>query len=176
MMNDERMRKCSLWLGCVLLAVAAHGATNMGARVITFSPALTEIAYALGADAQIVGVSDFVDYPPAARRKPALGGVLNPYLEQMTVLAPTLIVAQSAPDVLRQFSAHYRIALEVVRIERLADVTNALAILGARLGRAVQARQMSATFLRRLSAPRRCGAPVPVLFRYCPLRPCAVKP
>jgi len=164
MMHDELLSRCSFWLGCVLLlAVVAHGATNTGARVITFSPALTEIAYALGAEAQIVGVSDFVDYPPAARQKPALGGVLNPYLERMTVLAPTLIMVQSAPDVLQQFCAHYQIVLDVVRIECLADITNAMMRVGQRMARAEQARRMSAAFMRRLSAPRRRGAPVPVL-------------
>jgi len=164
-MNAERYSggRLTLLLCGILLTVAAHGATNTAARVIAFSPALAEIACALGAADLIVGVSDFVDYPPAARLKPALGGVLNPYLEQMTVLAPTLIVAQSAPDVLRQFCAHYQITLDVVQIERCADVTNALALLGARLGRAAQARQISAAFVRRLFAPRRRGASVPVL-------------
>jgi iron complex transport system substrate-binding protein len=162
-MTDEPLSKYSFWLGCVLLAVLARGATNTGARVITFSPALTEIAYALGAEAQLVGVSDFVDYPPAARQKPALGGVLNPYLERMTVLAPTLIVVQSAPDVLRQFCAHYQIALDVVRIERVADITNAIAHMGRRVAREEQACRVSAALWQRLHAPRHHGAPVPVL-------------
>ncbi len=162
-MNAEQLSNRTRWLVCLMLTLAAQGATNTGARVITFSPALTEMAFALGAEAQIVGVSDFADYPPTAQRKPALGGVLNPYLERMTVLAPTLIIAQSAPDVLHQFCVRYQIALDVVRIERCADITNAMLHVGRRLAREEQARQVSATFWQRLHAPRRHGAPVPVL-------------
>jgi iron complex transport system substrate-binding protein len=144
-------------------ALCAAGATNAGMRVITFSPALTEIACVLGADAEIIGVGDFTDFPAAARAKPRLGGVLNPHLERMTVLRPTLIIAQTAPDVLRQFCAHYEIALDIVPIERCADITNAMLHVGRRLARAQQAQCLSTSFWQRLHMRRAPTARVPVL-------------
>src|SRR5215212_8112971 len=41
-------------------------------RIVSLLPSATEIAYALGLDAEIVGVSHECDYPPAARALPAV--------------------------------------------------------------------------------------------------------
>lgn len=61
---------------------------------MTLAPNLTEIVFALGAGDRLVGVSDFSDFPPAARRLPSIGGV-NPDLERIAALSPDLILATS---------------------------------------------------------------------------------
>lgn len=48
--------------------------TKIPGRIITLSPSATEILYAVGAENQIVAVSDFSDFPERAREKPAVGG------------------------------------------------------------------------------------------------------
>jgi iron complex transport system substrate-binding protein len=53
-------------------------------RIVSFLPAATEMACALGLEAQLVGVSHECDFPAAARTKPA---VVRPALE-LTSLAP----------------------------------------------------------------------------------------
>lgn len=42
--------------------------------IVTLSPSAAEILYAIGAQDQIVAVSDFTDYPPEAAEKPVVGG------------------------------------------------------------------------------------------------------
>src|SRR6185295_16919236 len=42
-------------------------------RVISLAPSITEILYAIGLDSEIVGVTEFCDYPPAAQQKPKIG-------------------------------------------------------------------------------------------------------
>src|SRR5436190_1046232 len=37
------------------------------ARIVSLVPSVTEVLFALGAEARLVGVTDFCDYPPAAR-------------------------------------------------------------------------------------------------------------
>ena len=39
-------------------------------RVVSLAPSITEMLFALGLDDQIVGVTEFCDYPPAAKQKP----------------------------------------------------------------------------------------------------------
>ena len=56
-------------------------------------PSVTEILFAIGAQDRLVGVTDFCDYPPAARRKPSVGGMLSPSLETLVALKPDLVVA-----------------------------------------------------------------------------------
>lgn len=43
-------------------------------RIVSLSPASTEILFAVGAENQIVAVSDFSDYPPQAQNIPKVGG------------------------------------------------------------------------------------------------------
>ncbi|MCQ2591429.1 MAG: cobalamin-binding protein [Treponema sp.] len=43
-------------------------------KIISLSPAATEVLFAIGADAQIAAVSDFSDYPEEAKNKPVIGG------------------------------------------------------------------------------------------------------
>ncbi|WP_018756375.1 ABC transporter substrate-binding protein [Paenibacillus terrigena] len=47
-------------------------------RIVSVSPAETESLFALGLDQQIVGVSDYDDYPAAASSKPKMGSIMKP--------------------------------------------------------------------------------------------------
>lgn len=65
-------------------------------RIISLAPNLTEIIYALGAEDRLVGVTDYCDFPEAARTKPRVGSVLNPSIEQIVALKPDLVLATAA--------------------------------------------------------------------------------
>lgn len=62
------------------------------ARVVSLAPSITESLFAIGAGDRVVGVTDYCDYPPAARRKPRVGGMINPNMEAVVALKPDLIV------------------------------------------------------------------------------------
>lgn len=62
-------------------------------RLVSLSPSLTEIVYALGREEWLVGVTDFCDYPPAARGKPRVGGTITPNLERVLQVRPSLVLA-----------------------------------------------------------------------------------
>ncbi|HEY2495155.1 MAG TPA: ABC transporter substrate-binding protein [Paenibacillus sp.] len=47
-------------------------------RIVSVSPAETEALFAIGLDNEIVGVSDYDDYPEAVVSKPKMGGVMKP--------------------------------------------------------------------------------------------------
>jgi iron complex transport system substrate-binding protein len=53
------------------------------AKIVSVSPAETESLFALGLDEQIVGVSDYDDYPEAATAKPKMGGISKPNEESI---------------------------------------------------------------------------------------------
>ncbi len=60
-------------------------------RIVSISPGITETLFALGLDDVIVGVSDFCDFPEAARAKPKVGGV-TPNIEAIVGLRPDLVL------------------------------------------------------------------------------------
>ncbi len=56
--------------------------------------ALTNTVYALGAQSDLVGITNYTVYPPeAAREKPSVGAVVNPSLEKIVALHPDLVLA-----------------------------------------------------------------------------------
>jgi len=61
-------------------------------RIVSLAPSLTETIYALGAQDRLVGDTDYCDYPPDAQKKPKVGGVINPNLEEIAALHPDLVL------------------------------------------------------------------------------------
>ena len=65
---------------------------QMPQRLVSFGPSITEILFALGLEERVVGVSDYCDYPEAAKLKPKVGDAFNPSLEKITELEPDLVL------------------------------------------------------------------------------------
>ena len=64
-------------------------------RVVSLSPAVTEIIYALGAEELLVGRTDFCVYPPEAEQIPSIGGISNLNIEKILSLNPDLVISGS---------------------------------------------------------------------------------
>jgi iron complex transport system substrate-binding protein len=91
-------------LGCMLLilAVALWGCkgastspklpTTRCERIVSLSPSVTEILYALNLENRVAGVTRFCLYPPAARKKPSVGGYVDPDMETLLRLRPDLVI------------------------------------------------------------------------------------
>ncbi|HAJ56250.1 MAG TPA: cobalamin-binding protein [Candidatus Omnitrophica bacterium] len=81
-----------LILACLLifpgLALAAEG---HGLRIVSLTPATTEILFALGLDEEIVGVSSFCNYPAAAAKKEKVGTFSQANIEKILSLRPDII-------------------------------------------------------------------------------------
>jgi ABC-type hemin transport system substrate-binding protein len=103
-------------------------------RVVSLAPNITEIIYAIGEGRRLVGTDDFSDFPDAAARLSKVGGV-EPNVEKIAALRPDLVVANASnvhPNLQRALAAVH-IPLMVIRTERLADVTAAMAQIDTRL-------------------------------------------
>ena len=66
---------------------------NPPERIVSLSPANSEILFALGLDEKIVGVTEYCTYPEAALSKEKIGGFSTVNIEKVSVLNPDLIVA-----------------------------------------------------------------------------------
>ena len=64
-------------------------------RVVSLSPAVTEILFALGAGDLLVGRTDFCTYPPEAALIPSIGGISNLNIEKILSLNPDLVISGS---------------------------------------------------------------------------------
>ena len=64
-------------------------------RVVSLSPAVTEILFALGAQDLLVGRTDYCVYPPEAEALPSIGGISNLNIESILSLKPDLVISGS---------------------------------------------------------------------------------
>jgi iron complex transport system substrate-binding protein len=64
-------------------------------RIISLAPSITETLYAIGADSLLSGVTDYCDYPEAAKNKPKVGGMIDPNLETIISMNPDLILVSA---------------------------------------------------------------------------------
>lgn len=94
------MRKIILFVAFLLLfgagcdSVAKKVKTEK--RIISLSPNITEILYALEAQDELVAVTDYCQFPKQVKQKQKIGGLFNPDLEKITALRPDLILATEA--------------------------------------------------------------------------------
>ena len=128
-------------------------------RLLSLSPGLTETLYALGLGDQLVGRSDYCDYPPTVLDLPSTGTAMTPNFEAIAGLKPTLIVTE-----LNAGSSMYELEKLAGLMElpwmTLADVVGGVRALGKRFDRRDQAEALAGRLLSRLdvrpaqSAPR----------------------
>lgn len=74
-------------------------------RVVSLAPSNTEILFAVGAGAQVVGRDEFSDYPQEAKGVTSVGGSMGQYsVEAIVALKPDLVLAAeiNSPELVKQ--------------------------------------------------------------------------
>ena len=125
-------------------------------RIVSLVPSVTESAFALGGEARIVGVSDFCDWPPAARAKPRVGGMVNPSLETLVALKPDLVVGTDEGNREETFVQLQRLGIPVyiVHAHRISEMYDLIARVGALTGRQDAVGPLVTRIKRRIDAVR----------------------
>jgi iron complex transport system substrate-binding protein len=126
------------------------------ARIVSLVPSFTESAFALGGEARLVGVSDFCDWPPAARGKPRVGGMINPSLEAIVALKPDLVIGTDEGNREETFLALRRLGIPVyvVHAHRVAEMYDLITRVGELTGRREAVGPVVADIRRRIDAVR----------------------
>ncbi len=62
-------------------------------RIICLAPSITETVFALGRGADVIAVTDYTEYPPEARLKTSVGGLIDPSTEKIISLHSDLVLA-----------------------------------------------------------------------------------
>src|ERR1700681_4289508 len=176
-----RMRR-RLGIGVVALAcsVAASGADRelvdaMGRhvrvpstphRVVALAPSITETIYSIGAGEEVVGVTDFTDWPAEAQKRPSVGGIVNPSIEKLASLNPDLVIASREVNHAETVDELDRLGMPifVVDPQGLDGVLESIRQVGRALNRSSDAdrlvdqlrarREAVLTRVRRLARPR----------------------
>jgi len=123
-------------------------------RVVSFSPAITEMLFDMGLGDHVVGVTRYCILPEGVRR-PVVGSQLNIRAEPILAVNPDVLLAQTAPkhfETVRKLSPH--ICIAHFRIETLADIGVAMARIAEIVRRPDIGRRAKAEFLAKLKNVR----------------------
>ncbi len=131
-------------------------------RIVSLVPSVTEILYALNAEHLLVGVTDFCDFPPEAKRQPKVGGMVAPSLEAIIALKPDLVIATTEGTREDTFTQLSRVGVPVylVAAHHVADATSLMRRLGELTGREGMAGPLVARLEQRIEAVKTAVFPL----------------
>ncbi len=144
----------------VLIASSLLSAAEPAARrVVTLSPHLAELMYAVGAGDVLVGVSAYSDYPEPVLSLPQVGDAFMVDQEQLALLEPDLILAwySGTPAATVEKLRKQGFNVERIPTRSLADIAGAIDTIGRLTGREAAAKKVRAGFESKLAELRGPG-------------------
>ena len=128
-------------------------------RIVSLAPHATELLFAAGGGARLLGVSETSDWPPAARALPRIGDARAIDLERIVALGPDLIVTwpYTAPDQVERLRAR-GIAVFTTDPKTIEGIAADLERLGTLLGTQAGTRDTAADMRRRVAQRRAASA------------------
>ena len=131
-------------LGCLLWMLLTSDGAAECRRIVTLSPALTEIAFALGLSDRVVGVSRFVDYPAIAAEKPTVGGLLDPHIERIAAIQPDAVFAQREQEAALAPLRRLGLTVRIHDHQSVQGILSSILALGAWCGVSEEAERLVA--------------------------------
>lgn len=139
-----------LWLLLATPALAAVVEDDLGVavelqapprRLVSLAPSNTELLFALGVGERLVGVTDYCNYPPAARQIERVAGYSSLSLEKIAAVEPDLVVAARGNDI-EGIAALRQLGVPVFSLD--IQSMEGLLLAVERLGRLIGAQQEAA--------------------------------
>jgi iron complex transport system substrate-binding protein len=125
-------------------------------RIVSLAPHVTELLYAAGGGARIVGAVTYSDYPPQAKSIPRVGDNKSLDLERIVAMKPDLIVVWRHGNSMRQIDRlrELHIPLFFSEPRKLEDIPATIDKLGRLLETERQASEASSAFRRDIASLR----------------------
>jgi iron complex transport system substrate-binding protein len=137
-------------------------------RIVCLAPSITEAVFALGKGEEVIGVTDYTEYPPEARQKTSVGGLVDPSIEKIVSLRPDLVLATE--EINRRETVEelerLQIPVFVINPQGLDGIVRAALDMGKALGCSPQAQALARQLVekRRRVQQRVAGLPRPKVF------------
>ena len=110
-------------------------------KVVSVSPSMTELIYALGAQDKLVGRSDYCDYPEEAASVESVGSMQTPDVEKIISLEPDLVIVTNMVDeqVVSKLTDVDISVLTVADVQDLSQIYDMVSMVGAALNKNAEA-------------------------------------
>lgn len=145
MMISKLFQRTFLIAVFIIIMAAYSYSDNKPQRIVSLSPNLTQVIYALGYIDQLVGVTIYDEYPIEVIELPKVGGWINPNYEAILALKPDIVVLMKDQDIsfghkLRNLGLNTFIAKSNDSID---DIIQAITDLGEILGNKEEAQKLT---------------------------------
>ena len=123
------MSVCRVLVLSLLLATTSHAKSIE--RIVSLAPNLTELAFAAGAGARVVGTVEYSNEPAGAREIPRIGDAFRVDIERILALRPDLVLAWSSGTPRPTIERLRALGLDVREFEtqRLSDVPRVVRLM-----------------------------------------------
>ena len=143
-----------LTFGCIAVPSEKEGGVGKTPeRIVSTAPSNTEILYALGLGDEVVGVTEYCNYPAEAKLKEKIGGFSTVNLEKVVALNPDLVLASGG--VQEQTANKLKeLGLNVVLLDpkSVEDIIEDIRLVGSITGREEVARELADNLEQRVKA------------------------
>lgn len=122
-------------------------------RIVSLSPATTELIFAIRAGDRLVGRTRWCDYPAEAKAVPDVGDGIPPNIESVLAQRPDLVLLYRSPqniDAAQRFRAAGSAVLQL-DFNHLADVGRLARLIGPLVGHAREGDSLAAEMSRQIS-------------------------
>lgn len=133
--------------------LTAHSKANTtDLKIISLAPHLTEWAFSLGLGSNLVGVSDYSDYPEAAKNIQRIADFQGADIAAIVALEPDLILAWDGGNKPQDIHKLSSMGLDVFtsRVANITDIASEIKRLGALTNTQKKATQLTNDFLSEL--------------------------
>lgn len=185
--NIAKPRACrhllSLWCSALLLTMSGSAfatssqkidhqskVSKTPLRIVALSPHSVELLYAIGAGEHLVAVTDYADYPEAAKSIPRIGGSYGIQMERLIELNPDLVVIWQSGNNLDDINQIKQLGFKVFNSDpqSLEEVATLMTMLGEVTGYSEQAHAAATLYqdeLSRLKKANKDKAKVKVFYQ-----------
>jgi len=98
-------------------------------RIVSLSPSITEIVFALKKGDKLVATSSYSNYPAKAKTLPIIGGYTNPHLEKILSLSPTLVIGQTFNQATLEKLKYFKIKTLKVKLKTIEDIKKSISLI-----------------------------------------------
>lgn len=113
----------------VLILVFFVLTLNASERLVSLSPSITEIIYALEKGDKLVATSSYSLYPKEAQKLPIIGGYTNPNIEKILSYKPTLVIGQEFNEKTLRDLRHFNIKTLKIDLKTIQSIKKSIEIL-----------------------------------------------
>ncbi|MBE9503078.1 MAG: cobalamin-binding protein [Proteobacteria bacterium] len=123
-------------------------------RIVSLAPSITEILFALDLNKEVVGVTQFSNYPPATKGIKKVGSYIKLNIEVIVGLSPDLIIATADGNPRESVEKLEELGIPVFVIypKKMVDIYRNLRAIGAITGKIVEAERLASSLEGRINA------------------------